>query len=130
MFPSLRYEEYSNGNLISSGKCSARIIIEPAGKGSINCIIENNGIEDRLMSNFSFDACITLHDRLLMLSNPEHTNAQIPVGGMLSMFVGYNRVEKFYDSLEPVVGSIYIDGNDVVKISFTLSNPERLIEFY
>ena len=77
-----------------------------------------------------FDTCISLHDRLLMLSSPDETNADIMVVAMLKNIIGTTCKIKKYADIEPVVGSIYTDNGHVVKMSFTMANPERLIELY
>lgn len=129
-FQSSRYEEYVGGEMISSSDTSILIRITPADKGRINCMIENNNLMDRLFSAFSFDTCITLQDRLLMISNPQVSNVEIPVVRMMSSFIGVTQEKKMYDPSEPVVGSIYVGHTAINKMSFTLSNPERLIEFF
>ena len=103
--------------------------LSPLDGGRIGCVIGNNNLSDRLMS-CSFDSCITLNDRLLMLTNPRETNANIPVIAMLSSFVGYTREQYNFKPIEPVVGSIYTENGNIAKMSFTMSNPERLIELY
>lgn len=128
-FQSSQYEEYQNGQLIDSGKTTILVKLSPSEGEKINCLIGYNNLYEKL-SSCSFDRCITLHDRLLMFVNPEVTNADIPVAAMLSSLIGYTRGEYYFDSIEPVVGSIYTENSRIVKMSFTMSNPERLIEIF
>ena len=129
MFYAHRYEEYQGGQMIDSGNTMIMIKLSPVGDNGINCVIGNNNLYDRL-SSCSFDTCISLADRYLMLSNPQETNAQIPVIAMLRAVVGYTCEHRDYDPIEPVVGSLYTENGEFVKVSFTMANPERLIELY
>ena len=128
-FQSSRYEEYEAGRLVSQGQTSILVRYTYMDDNRIKCIIANNDINDKLMS-CEFDTCISLHDRLLMLSSPDETNADIMVVAMLKNIIGTTCKIKKYADIEPVVGSIYTDNGHVVKMSFTMANPERLIELY
>lgn len=128
MFRATKYEEYQNGQMIDSGECTILIKLS-SSNGKISCLFGNNNLYDKL-SSCTFDACITLPDRLLLMSNPLQTNANIPVIAMLSSILDYTCEKKDYDPTEPVVGSIYTMNGHIVKMSFTMSNPERLIELY
>lgn len=128
-FQSSRYEEYEAGQLVSQGQTSVLVRCTYMDDNRIKCIIGNNDINEKLMS-CEFDACISLQDRILMFSVPEETNANIIVVTMLQHIIGTTRQTKYYYNIEPVVGSIYTDNGRIVKMSFTMANPERLIEFY
>lgn len=128
LFKANHYEEYKNGSLIDSGNTDILVKLSPSESG-IKCLIGNNNLCDRL-SSCSFDRCITLQDRLLLFNNPIETNANIPITAMLSTLMGYTRGAYYYASIEPVVGSIYTSDGTIVKISFTMANPERLVELY
>lgn len=128
LFAASRYEEYQSGSLIDSGNTDIRVKLSSEA-GEIKCIIGYNNLHDRL-SSCSFDRCITLQDRLLLFNNPIETNANIPITAMLSTLMGYTRGAYYYASIEPVVGSIYTRDGNIVKISFTMANPERLVELY
>lgn len=128
-FQTSRYEEYEAGKMIHSGSTSILIRCTTMPDNRIKCIIGNNDLNTKLMS-CEFDTCISLHDRLLMMSSPKETNADIMVVAMLQGFIGTTCESKYYQPTEPVVGSIYTDNGQIVKMSFTMANPERLIELY
>ena len=128
-FQSSRYEEYEAGQLVAQGYTSILIRCTYMDDNRIKCIIANNDINDKLMS-CEFDTCVSLQDRILMLSAPEDTNANIIIVTMLQNIIGITCHTKYYNSIEPVVGSIYTDNGQIVKMSFTMANPERLIELY
>lgn len=128
-FQTTRYEEYQAGKMIDSGSTSILIRCTLMDDNRIKCIIGNNDLSNKLMS-CEFDTCISLHDRLLMMSSPQKTNADIVVVAALQSIVGTTCSERNYLPNEPVVGSIYTEKGCVVKMSFTMANPERLIELY
>lgn len=128
-FVASRYEEYMGGKMINSGNCVLEIDCKESSTGSIICTLSPNSIDSKV-SNANFDTCITLQDRLLMLSCPQKTNAAIIVVTMMQNIIGCTCQERNYTPTEPVVGSIYTENGNVVKMSFTVANPERLIELY
>ena len=128
-FQASRYEEYEAGKMTDSGKTSILVRCTIMSDNRIKCIIGNNDLNTKVMS-CEFDSCVSLHDRLLMMSSPQETNADIIVVAMLQNFIGTTCHSKYYQSIEPIVGSIYTDNGQIVKMSFTMANPERLIELY
>ncbi|MCI2107983.1 MAG: hypothetical protein LKK12_01600 [Bacteroidales bacterium] len=82
-------------------------------------------------SVFYFDQSITIQDRILLYTFAEKTNSeQMTLVTMRAMGFPFTRKEKVYGKNEPVIGSIYTERRRPVKMSFTLWNPERLIEFF
>lgn len=129
IFKAKRYEEFKNGEKIASGSTTLDVVVKPQCNGQIQCLFANNDLNEKLMST-TFDTCISSHDRLLMMSSPQHTNADVPVISVLQFVIGTTCEERYYQSIEPVVGSIFTEQGKVVKLSFTMANPERLIELY
>jgi len=127
VFQATRYEEYQGGRLIDSG--NTLILVNCQVGENIKCLIGNNNLHEKLMS-CTFDQCMTLNDRLLMITCPAATNVSVPIISVLRMTLGYTRESKLFNSNEPIVGSIYTENGNVVKMSFTMGNPERLIELF
>lgn len=127
-YPSF-YEEYEAGRMVSKGNTTMKIEFYSDVDGSVVCNISSNDLPGKLTSA-RFDKCITLHDRILMLSCPQKTNANILAVTMMRATVGVTCLERNYKCNEPVVGSLYTDDGRLVKMSFTISNPERLLELY
>lgn len=115
--------------MISSGTTSALIKYTTLEDGRIKVIIGNNDLNDKLMSTV-FDKCITSLDRLLLFSIPTKSNAEVRSNQMLRIVFGFTCNERIYKNIEPVVGSLFFENGKLVKVSFTMANPERLIEFY
>lgn len=124
-----RYEEYQNGQLISSGNTSMVIEFYSNSNGEVICNITSNNLSSKMISTH-FDKCMTLQDRILMLSSPQKSNANILFVTTIRSIIGYTCDKRNYKSNEPVVGSIYTNNGRLVKMSFTMSNPERLMELY
>lgn len=124
-----RYEEYQAGKMISSGTTSALIKYTTLENGKIKAIIGNNDLNNKVMSTV-FDKCITSLDRLLLFSTPMKSNADVQSNQMLKVILGFTCDERIYENIEPVVGSLFFENQKLVKVSFTMANPERLIEFY
>lgn len=127
-YPSF-YEEYEAGRMVSKGSTAMKIEFYSDIDGSVVCNISSNDLSGKL-SSARFDKCITLHDRILMLSCPQKTNANIMVVTMMRAAIGVTCLERNYKRNEPVVCSLYTDDGRLVKMSFTMSNPERLLELY
>ena len=136
-FPSKRFIEYCDGQIIDSGNVNMDFhffnISRNAFNGGYDYKVEiiNNTLKHKLISNMKFDKCLTANDRLMLLCCPEKTNADIPVLNMLKCSIRYTRTSKYYTENEPVVCCLFTINNAVEKISFSISNPEpeRLIEF-
>lgn len=132
-FRAERYEEYCAGKMISQGTTNIIVVTKTninARQDAMQVELMSNNIPDKIKSHFSFDFCTTLNDRILMASLPERTNTRIVTTEMLRHLMPPSQYEKNYTPIEPVVASVFIKDNNLSKISFTMGNPERLIEFY
>lgn len=129
ILPIKRYEEYSKGKLISKGSTSLTIVIEQLEKKIQVHLVESN-LETIISSEFEFDLFITLNDRLQLTINPRKSNIQDATLQMITHVIGYTRESKNFTSNEPIVGHVFTNDMNVVKIAFKMSSPERLIEFY
>jgi hypothetical protein len=90
----------------------------------------DNPMPRKIMSSIKFDRATTSGERILFYIAAEQTNVQHTSIQMLSSMLGYTRNYKYYDSNEPIIGSVFTINHNVAKVSFTFGNPERLIEFY
>lgn len=135
-FPVDRYEEWEDGRMIDFGEVHFNICFKyNAGgffsrKTSIDVVLDNNPISQKIISSIKFDRATTNGDRILFYVAAEQKNIQNPALEMLSSMLGYTRDSKYYDSIEPVFASIFTINHDVAKVSFSFGNPDRLIEFF
>jgi hypothetical protein len=135
-FPVDRYEEWEAGRMISSGEIHFDIRFKYNAGGfqnkkvSIDVQLMDNPMPRKIMSSIKFDRATTSGERILFYIAAEQTNVQHTSIQMLSSMLGYTRNYKYYDSNEPIIGSVFTINHNVAKVSFTFGNPERLIEFY
>ena len=129
-FKPTRYEEYSKGKLLSSGMTNLTIQCKKELSGLIQVQLINNDIKTKIVSTFVFDTLFTLEDRLQLTIFPKITNVQDSTFSILKHIINYTREEKNFSSIEPIVGHIFTNNMNMVKMQFKMANPERLIEFY
>ena len=128
-FEPSRYEEWQGGQKIASGSTTVKIFCTFSEEGNSVVELFTNDLRSKV-SDCSFDMAVTLEDRILLCSNPSQSNADIVATGIISMLFPSSGNIKFYEPNEPVVSSLFFQGRRLVKMSFTMCNPERLIEFY
>lgn len=133
-FKGSKYKMWEAGYMMRSGVFNANIHCICNGgvrnRTRIDVNISGNPLPELLMSNLRFDRAICLPDRIMFYSTPAETNVQNTTLAMLSSVVGYTCDNKFYENNEPVVVSVYTINHAVVKMSFSLADPDRLIEIF
>lgn len=133
-FRGSNYEMWEAGRKIRSGLTNTYISCICNGgvynRTSIDVELTGNPMPEILMSSIRFDRAICLPDRIMFYSTAVETNVQNTTLALLSSNVGYTRESKFYDEKEPVVVSVFTIDQRIVKMSFSLPNPDRLIEFF
>lgn len=129
ILPIKRYEEYSNGKLLSKDFTNLTIVIEQLQDKIAVHLVENT-LTTKIVSEFEFDLFITLNDRLQLTIFPQETNIEDVLFTQLKWIIDYTRKKKDFTPLEPIVGHVFTDNMNVVKVAFKMSKPERLIEFY
>ena len=129
IIPIKRYEEYSNGKLLSQGHVDLTVVVEQLQNKIAVHLVENTLIS-KIISEFEFDLLFTLNDRLQLTIFPKETNVKDILFTQLKWIISYTRESKNFTSNEPIVGHIFTDDMNIIKIAFKMSNPERLIEFY
>lgn len=128
------YEMWEAGRKIRSGISSFNIHCICNGgvynRTSIDVNILGNPFPETLMSNLRYDRAICLPDRIMFYTTPKITNIQNTTLALLASNVGYTSEKKFYEDNEPVVASVFTINQSIVKVTFSLANPDRLIEFF
>jgi len=124
-----KYEEYCAGKLISSGLLQMTIFVKSHDNFIMTHLIGNT-IESKIVSEFEFDTFITLHDRMQLTLLPKKTNVKDLTLELLKSCIDYTREQKDFTPIEPIVGHVFSDNMNIVKIVFKMTNPERIIEFY
>lgn len=128
------YEMWEAGRKIRSGLTNINIHCICNGgvynRTSIDVKLTGNPLANILMSNIRFDRAICLPDRIMFYSTAANTNVQHTTLALLASNVGYTRESKFYEDNEPIVASVFTINQSIVKVTFSLANPDRLIEFF
>jgi len=128
-FTSHRYEEYCAGKLISSGRVQIDILVK-TNQSRINTYLIGNTIDNKIKSEFEFDTLITLEDRMQLTILPRETNVNDSLFALLKYSINFTREKKEFTQIEPIVGHIFTENMNIIKITFKMTNPERIIEFY
>lgn len=76
-----------------------------------------------------YDALITGDHRLQYIRIPEKTNTTCIGLSMMQILIGPTIPEKNFELNEPYCCNVFLKNQRVAKVSFSLCNPERLIEF-
>lgn len=77
-----------------------------------------------------FDAFHTSNDRLQLITVPSETNSECIGLTMLRTFIGTTRIRKDFNKNEPYCCNIFTTNRLLSKITFSFSNPEKLVAFY
>jgi len=133
-FRAHRYEMWEAGRMVRSGKAQLNAFYKCNGgvynRTSIDINLSGNPLPEILLSDIRYDRGICLPDRIMFYTTAKNVNVRNTTLVMLASNVGYTREDKVYKDNEPVVASVFTINQNVVKISFTLANPDRLIEFF
>ncbi|HEY5524317.1 MAG TPA: hypothetical protein VIK26_03155 [Clostridium sp.] len=113
-----KYEEYCDAKLISKGSVNTTIIAKSKKNGEVDIILVENSIEDKIATVFQFDTTISLNDRLQLTILPSETNVEDVTFQLLRHNIKLTRQKKDFTPLEPIVGHIFTDNMNIVKISF------------
>lgn len=132
-FHSSRFENWIGGKMISSGESNSTIIGKVIFEG-LNEVVEvsfnNSNIFSELSPQNIFDIFISNHDRLQLLTIPNFTNVE-NMGIMSSkLIIGATRERKNFNRNEAYCCNLFLADGKLEKITFSFSNPERLLEFY
>ena len=61
---------------------------------------------------------------------PRETNVNDSLFALLKYSINFTREKKEFTQIEPIVGHIFTENMNIIKITFKMTNPERIIEFY
>jgi len=132
-FAPKRYEVWSNGELEESGGTIHNIvanIVYEDNKELVRLDILDRTLYHDIFETQFFDDFISQHDRLQLITIPRQTNIE---SNFLSTFMSINgstRDEKIFNSTDSYCCNIFIKKGKIVKMSFVLANPDRVLEFY
>ncbi len=128
-----RYEIWMSGKLIKKGNTNSIIKAEVVNFDSrervrITFIDAVCNVE---LSQYNiFDEFSTLNDRLILITVPEITNVPHYFFEMRKMTSGATRQMKNFNRNDPFACSLFFENNKLSLVTFTFSNPDRLMEFH
>jgi hypothetical protein len=128
IFKPSKYEEYSKGKLISQGYTNSYISIIECN-GIVKTVLIDNDIVDKISTESEFDFCLTLEDRIQLTILPKKTNVEDILFQYMKHTIDYTREEKYFNSKDPIAVHIFTQNMIVIKMTFKMTNPERIIEF-
>ncbi|WP_295676729.1 hypothetical protein [uncultured Mucilaginibacter sp.] len=132
-FQPSRYELWIDGNLLNSGKTDHEIratVISEHGEEKIKINFDDSKLHHEIKQFNVFDKFMTSNDRLQLITIPADTNADCVGLSMMQRLVGATRQEKNFDRNEPYCCNLFTINGIISKVTFSYSNPEKLLEFY
>lgn len=124
-----RYEIWEQGKMTSSGKTSNQINAT-VEDNLVKVTFQDNNLNNQLSKENDFELFRASTDRLQLVSIPKISNSSCVGLNVLRQFVGTTCEEKNFMYNEPYCCNLFTIDEKIAKITFSFSNPERLIEFY
>ena len=119
--------------MVSSGKTSHLVqadVVQVDGKEKLDVSFGDTSLHNELAKSNIFDEFVTAKDRLQLITIPAQTNAQ-NMGIMgFQMILGSTRQQKNFNRNEPYCCNLFMQQGSIAKVTFSYSNPEKLLEFY
>ncbi len=132
-FKPTRFEIWKGGKMINNGKTnsliSANVIIQDDFEKTEITFIDSN-LNNELSQKNIFDEFVTANDRLQLITIPIETDNEVAGITMFKMALGPTRQRKNFNNSEPYCCNLFLQNGQIVKITFSFSNPEKLLEFY
>jgi hypothetical protein len=129
-----RYEVWKTGQMVENGNINKPIIATVSdvdGEEKVVVTFIDQKLNIQLASTNIYDLFTTSVDRLQLLTIPQQTNAENNMAiQMFKMTIGPTRAFKNFNTNEPYCCNIFTINGTINKITFSFSNPEKLIEFY
>ncbi|WP_192820956.1 hypothetical protein [Rufibacter sp. LB8] len=132
-FSPKRYEIWLEGKLVKSGNSELPIyftVITQDGEETYRITVYDNLLFDQIANQFILDEFITSNDRLQIVTLPAETNTNCMGILGLKMAIGATRHKKDFATNEPYCCNLFFQDSEPVKVTFSFSKPEKLIEFY
>ena len=128
-----RYEIWMKGQMIGSGQTTSLITAKVAyhdGEEKMEILFDSPLLNKELATKNIFDEFLTSGDRLQLITIPEQTNVENMGITMFKSNIGPTRNQKSFNNNEPYCCNLFLQNGVIAKITFSYSNPEKLVEFY
>lgn len=130
VFVSTRYELWDKGNLTKAKNSPSKISCTVTLSGTFMLEIEESSLESDIAKKQLYDIAVSQNDRLQLLILPSETNLKSVGLVNLTTVFGATRDEKEFKYNEPFCCNLFFVQGKLVKVTFSYSNPDRLLEFY
>ncbi len=86
-------------------------------------------LSQEIAPNIIFDSSRGSGDRLQLITVPQNTDKSCNGLDMLKTFVGHTRYSKNFEKNAPYCCNIFTQNSKITKVTFSFSNPVKLVEF-
>jgi|SRR5690625_3698645 len=128
-----RYELWQRGQITNSGLINSPVTIRSISDGEkeqYKVTFDDSTLRTEITTSNVFDIFVTSLDRLQLIIIPNETNSSNTALQMLKMNLGATRNSKNFDYDEPFCCNLFFQQGQLVKVTFSFSNPEKLLELY
>lgn len=128
-----RYELWQRGQMVNSGRTNTPVTIKSISNNEreqYKVSFDDITLEAEITASNIFDIFVTSMDRLQLIIIPNETNSNNVALQMLKMNLGPTRSSKNFDYDEPFCCNLFFQQGQLVKVTFSFSNPEKLLELY
>jgi len=132
-FQPTRFEMWIGGKMVANGEINSTIfakIVTVDGDEKMEISFDDSKLNNELSNKTIFDRFVTATDRLQLITVPNETNSENIGIMMFKMTIGATRQNKNFNRNEPYCCNLFYQQGKIVKITFSYSNPEKLLEFY
>ncbi|MEJ7770182.1 MAG: hypothetical protein WKF70_07500 [Chitinophagaceae bacterium] len=131
-FQPSRYEMWIGGEMVRSGKSDRLItaeVVEVAGIQKVEVTFDDTSLHAELSPSNIFDVFVTAKDRLLLIVLTEQTSENRGIKGFEKAFGSAMKLTNLTGN-QPYCCSLFLQQGNIAKVTFSYSNPKRLLEFY
>ena len=133
VFQPERFETWIGGKMVRNGNTSALLtarVISQSGSEKMAVSFNEANLKNEIAFELIFDEFVTANDRLQMITIPNETNSENVAIMIYKNTIGATRQQKNFSSIEPYCCNLFLKSGVISKISFSFSNPEKLVELY
>ncbi|MBK6484071.1 MAG: hypothetical protein IPG01_13300 [Chitinophagaceae bacterium] len=126
------YEIWKEGKLIASGPGKIDIYCTVTRYGFMKLEVNQHSFNEPILASpVYFDIFFTLKDRMLLATIPANNTINDCIGlTTIRQEIGTTRESKHFKKNEPYCCSLFLKSMTIAKLTFTVNQPEKLIEFY
>ena len=132
-FTPSRYMIWSRGKVVVEGITTETIKATVFDNGTpgkqFKVSIPDKKLHFEILETIYYDEFVTSNDRLQMLTIPENTKTGNTALSLFKMTLKATRAHKEFASNDPYCFNLFLLNGVISKVTFSFSNPDKLIEF-